>query len=710
MPEIVTPNTVTPNAVMPDAVTTTDLDSEALAHLRALTGDPSAEFRDGQLEAIRALVRDRSRVLVVERTGWGKSAVYFIATRMLRDRGFGASFLVSPLIALMANQVESGARMGLRAAVVNSTNRDGWDHIRGRLEANEIDLLLVSEQRLNNVEFRRDWMPELGSRVGLVVVDEVHCISDWGHDFRPHYRRIGRFLQLLPSGVPVIGCTATANDRVIADVQSQLGRDLLTIRGPLGREGLRLEVHTDKRHPDQRLAWLARNIPDLPGTGIVYCLVRRDVEVVAEFLRAHGIDCGTYMGGGDQMEVDSKAAMLESFLANKIKCVVATSALGMGYDKPDVGFVIHYQMPQSAIAYYQQVGRAGRALSESYGILLAGAEDRDIQDWFIERAFPSQEEVEAVIGLLEEADEPTRRGQIAAQVNLATGRIDGLLTQLEVEGAVEKVSAGWQRTLAPWAYPKERVDRVNAWRREEQDAMERYAVLDLCRMQFLRGQLDDPAAEPCGICDVCRGERFGVDPESGLQHEADDRLRHEHVGFQPRKRWPAGLGEPSGSIVAGQVNQPGWCLTPWGAAGWGPLVKQGKQIDGRFAPELADALAEMITAQVVQSVEWITCVPSLGHPDLVPSLATEVGRRLGLPVQPVVRKIHHTEPQKEMRNSNSQVSNIWGSFEVLPDAPAGPCLLIDDIVDSRWTVTVVGSLLRVAGSGPVVPVGLAFAG
>ncbi len=695
---------------MSDTLTITDFDSEALAHLRALTADPTAVFRRGQLEAIRALVDDRSRVLVVERTGWGKSAVYFIATRMLRDRGFGASFLVSPLIALMANQVESAARMGLRAAVVNSTNREAWDEIRGRLEADEIDLLLVSEQRLNNPEFRRDWMPELGSRVGLVVVDEVHCISDWGHDFRPHYRRIAKFLRMLPVGVPVIGCTATANDRVVADVQSQLGSDLLTIRGPLGRDGLRLEVHTDKRHPDKRLAWLARNIPDLPGTGIIYCLVRRDVEVVAEFLRGHGIECGTYMGGGDLTEVDAKAAMLRRFLANEIKCVVATSALGMGYDKPDVGFVIHYQVPQSAIAYYQQVGRAGRSLTESYGILLAGAEDRDIQDWFIESAFPSQHDVEAVIELLEESEEPIKRGQIAARVNLSTGRIDGLLVQLEVEGAVEKVSGGWQRTSAPWVYPKERVERVNSWRREEQAAMERYVELDSCRMQFLRDQLDDPAPEPCGVCDVCRGERFGIEAGVSLEQEADDRLRHDHVSFEPRKRWPAGLDDPKGSIGKDRVVEPGWCLTPWGAAGWGPLVKQGRLVDGRFAPELVEALCEMISERVEQPAQWITFVPSMGRPELVPSLAAEVGRILGLPVHPVVDKLRHSEPQRSMRNSSTQVSNIWGSFEVSGEVPPGVCLLVDDLVDSRWTVTVVGSLLRAAGSGPVIPVGLAYGG
>lgn len=328
-------------------------DADAASHLRALTGDDAAEFRDGQLDAIRALVAERRRVLVVQRTGWGKSAVYFVATRMLRDRGSGPTLLVSPLIALMDNQVQAAARMGLRAAIVNSTNRDEWDDIRTRMERNEIDLLLIAEQRLSNPKFRDEWLDQMESRIGLVVVDEVHCISDWGHDFRPHYRRIGRFIEQLPANVPVIGCTATANNRVIADVEKQLGDNITTIRGPLRRDGLRLEVHSDKPRPDARLAWLVANLPDLSGTGIIYCLTRRDVVKVSEFLREHGIDCATYMGGGDQAAIAGKAEILERFLANDLKCIVATPALGMGYDKPDVAFVIHYQMPSSPIAYYQ---------------------------------------------------------------------------------------------------------------------------------------------------------------------------------------------------------------------------------------------------------------------------------------------------------------------------------------------------------------------
>ncbi|MEZ5165479.1 MAG: RecQ family ATP-dependent DNA helicase [Acidimicrobiales bacterium] len=574
-----------------------------------LTGDPRATFRPGQLDAIHALVAERRRTLVVQRTGWGKSAVYFIATRMLRDRGGGPTLLVSPLIALMDNQVQAAARMGLRAAVVNSTNRDSWDEIRDALDNDQIDLLLVAEQRLSNPQFRDDWLPGMEGRIGLVVVDEVHCISDWGHDFRPHYRRIGAFLDRLPPSTPVIGCTATANDRVVADVERQLGRSILTLRGPLARDGLRLEVHTDKRRADARLAWLARNLPDLPGSGIVYCLTRRDVDVVAGFLREHGIRCAQYVGGGPDDEVAEKRAVLDAFLGNEIKCIVATSALGMGYDKPDVGFVVHYQMPQSPIAYYQQVGRAGRALEVSYAILLCGGEDRDIQNWFIAQAFPTEDQVDAILDALDGAEEPVRRGQLAARVNLATGRLDNVMVQLEVEGAVAKVGPGWVRTPQPWVYPRARVDEVDAWRRHEQAAMEAYQRIPGCRMEFLGRELDDGSSGPCGVCDNCRGERFGADPEVSVVRAADARLRHEPVEIEPRKMWPSGHPELSGRIPVAEQLDRGWALARLDDGGWGPVIRRLLEGDGAVTDDLVTALAELCLERLDPLPGWITPFP-----------------------------------------------------------------------------------------------------
>src|SRR4051794_22462882 len=460
-------------------MTTLAPDSTADDLLRTLAG-PDARFREHQREAIEDLVVDRRRVLCVQRTGWGKSAVYFIATAMLRAQGEGPTLLISPLLALMRNQIEAAERLGLRAHTVNSTNRDDWDEVRDLIERDEVDLLLISPERLNNRRFRetmlplfarrvgptprpsretmRPWSPR---RVGLLVVDEAHCVSDWGHDFRPDYRRIRDALEQLRPGAAVLCTTATANDRVVADVLEQLGAGgsgskLRSYRGELARSSLRLEV-VSLPSQAERLAWLARWLPELPGSGIVYCLTKRDTESVAAWLNGCGISAVPYSG-----EVDD-AARVEverRLLANDVKAVVATSALGMGYDKPDLGFVVHYQAPGSAIAYYQQVGRAGRALDEAHAVLLRGIEDRDIQDYFIASAFPPREKAEAVVEMIASAERPVRIGELSAAVNLGQSRIMAMLKVLDVEGAVTQDGSGWVRTGEHWSYDARRYQAV----------------------------------------------------------------------------------------------------------------------------------------------------------------------------------------------------------------------------------------------------------
>ena len=468
--------------------------------LRRLTGDADSEFRDDQLDVIRGLVEDRKRILLVQRTGWGKSAVYFIATRMLRDRGAGPTLLVSPLLALMRNQIEAARRMDIRAETINSTNPGDWETIRSALELNEIDLLLISPERLANPKFRSNILPEI-RRSGLLVIDEAHCISDWGHDFRPDYRRLVRVLELLPAGVPVLGCTATANDRVVDDVMSQLGSGLKSVRGPLARGGLHLKALRMSRQED-RLAYLAEMIPKLPGTGIVYCLTIRDTKRVAGWLKDEGIEAVAYSSKTDNAERES---VEQALLSNDLKVVVATSALGMGFDKPDLAFVIHYQSPGSPVAYYQQVGRAGRSLSESWGILMSGSEDIDIQDHFISSAFPPPNLAERVVKLLEDCLLPMAEVKILESVNLRFNQFRTLMKVLEVEGAVERDGSRWLRTLHPWKYDHDRSESVTALRRTEQGQMKDYIRSTDCRMRLLRQFLDDPAAESCGICDNCLG-------------------------------------------------------------------------------------------------------------------------------------------------------------------------------------------------------------
>ena len=542
------------------------------------------------------------------------------------------------------------------------------------------------------------------------MVDEAHCISDWGHDFRPDYRRIVRVLEALPPDVPVLCTTATANDRVIADITDQLGDRLQTFRGSLDRESLALAV-ADVPSQAERLAWLAEALPTLAGSGIVYVLTIADGERVAAFLRRQGIDAEAYSGATDN---DDRVRLEQALLANELKALVATSALGMGFDKPDLGFVIHYQSPGSPIAYYQQVGRAGRALDHAPAVLLCGIEDREIQDYFIETAFPPREQAERIVELLADAVEPVSLNDLMATVNVRRGRLESMLKVLEVDGAVARERGGYVRTAEAWTYPAERVEHITALRRHEQEAMRRYARHDGCLMEFLRRELDDPGAEPCGRCMWCMSEPLVVDPSPEARAAAREHLRGFDLFVEPRKQWPSGLtafGLPKGRIAEEERPLVGRALSVVGDGGWGRLVAAGRGEDERFADELVAASAALITGRwrPEPAPTWATCVPSMTHADLVPDFAGRLAEALGLALHAVVRKVAENQPQAAMRNSAQQVRNVWDAFEVGGDVPQGPVLLVDDLADSTWTLTVVARALRLAGSGPVHPFVLATA-
>lgn len=675
-------------------------EATAVELVRQLTGDPLATFREGQLDAIRDLVVHRKRALVVQRTGWGKSAVYFVATRMLRDRGSGPTLLVSPLLSLMRNQIAAARRMGIRAETINSDNYGDWPGIVERVRADEIDLLLISPERLANRRFVEQVLDQVGDKAGLVVVDEAHCISDWGHDFRPDYRRIERVLRLLPAGVPVLACTATANDRVVDDVARQLGTELSVFRGALARGGLALQV-IELPAVAARLAWLARTIPELPGSGIVYCLTVRDADTVAEWLRREGIEAAAYRGGsGDNPAIE--AALLD----NRVKAVVATSALGMGFDKPDLPWVIHFQAPSSVVAYYQQVGRAGRQLATSRGVLLLGREDADIQDWFIDTAFPSVDEAASVVAALEARDGFVKLHEVEGAVNVGQQRLEGILKNLEVDRFVVADGKKYQRTAVPYAYDTERVAAVTALRRSEQAQMRAYgAMTSGCRMRFLSAALDDAGTGPCGICDLCSqsGLSADVDPETAARAAAF--VRGRPVAIEPRKRW-ADLK----AIAPGARNEEGRALCRWGDGGWSTLVEQARQ-RGTVDSALVDALADLVGEWAPSPAPtWVTWVPSASSPAFVAGLAEALGAALGIPAVDAVAKISDTQPQRSMRNSAQQMGNVAGAFAVTGPPPGGPVLLVDDHVDSRWTLTYVGSLLRGRGVEAVHPVVLAHHG
>ena len=480
---------------------------QALEVLRELVGHPAADFHDGQYEAIEALVDGGRRALVVQRTGWGKSAVYFVASLLLRRRGAGPTLIVSPLLALMRDQVAAAARAGVRAVAINSANQLEWDTVREQLAADEVDVLLVSPERLTNPSFRENQLPELIRRTGLLVIDEAHCISDWGHDFRPDYRRIADLITQLPETVPVLATTATANSRVVHDIEEQLGAGVLTIRGALGRDSLRLGVLTlpDSR---QRLGWLLTHLGDLPGSGIIYTLTVSAAEDTARLLAEAGHKVLAYTGRTDPADRERAEQLLKD---NEVKALVATSALGMGFDKPDLGFVVHLGAPSSPVAYYQQVGRAGRGAANADVLLLPGSEDRDIWQYFATASMPSEEKASGVLTALAEAGAAVSTVALEARVDLRRTPLELLLKVLAVDGAVERVGGGWRSTGQPWIYDAERYQRIAEARVDEQDSMVIYQDTAGCRMEYITSVLDDETAHACGRCDNCAGQWFRAD-------------------------------------------------------------------------------------------------------------------------------------------------------------------------------------------------------
>lgn len=714
-----------------------ELRAAADAVLTRLVGDVSGEvrLREDQWRAIQALVADRRRALVVQRTGWGKSAVYFVATSLLRARGSGPTVIVSPLLALMRNQVEAAARAGIRARTINSSNTEEWDTVQDEIAAGEVDVLLVSPERLNNPDFRDQVLPRLAAATGLLVVDEAHCISDWGHDFRPDYRRLRTMLAELPPGVPVLATTATANARVTADVAEQLGTgggsDALVLRGPLDRDSLSLSV---LRLPDaaHRMAWLAEHLDDLPGSGIIYTLTVAAAEEVTAFLRQRGHTVASYTG---KTENADRQQAEEDLLANKVKALVATSALGMGFDKPDLGFVVHLGSPSSPIAYYQQVGRAGRGVEHAEVLLLPGKEDEAIWKYFASLAFPSEDLVRRTLDALAHTEKPLSLPALEPLVELRRSRLETMLKVLDVDGAVKRVKGGWIATGQPWSYDAERYAWVARQREAEQQAMRAYASTTDCRMEFLQRQLDDEAAKPCGRCDNCAGPRFAADTSEEALDAARVDLGRAGVEVEPRRMWPTGLPaigvDLKGRIPAGEQAASGRALGRLSDIGWGNRLRpmlSPQAPDGPVPDDVAKAVVEVLADWAKGPGGWapgapeaqprpvgVVTVASRTRPRLINSLAARVAEIGRLPLLGAVEYTGDAHPGSRS-NSAQRLKALDGALTVPPALASalveaqGPVLLLDDYTETGWTLAVAARMLRRSGAQGVLPLVLAVQG
>ena len=685
--------------------------NRALELLKIGTGQPHAAFREDQEKAIKSVVEGGKRLLVVQKTGWGKSFVYFIATKLLREMGAGPALLVSPLLSLMRNQIDAARRMGLRAVKVTSDNKSEWGDVFEKITRKEIDILLISPERLSNEEFKEQVLSKIAATISLLIVDEAHCISDWGHDFRPDYRYLERIVKSLPPNLRILATTATANNRVMRDLVEVLGPNLEVLKGDLNRNSLTLQT-IEIPGQAQRLDWLAKTLPNLQGTGIIYAITVKDAELIAYWLKSRGLKVESYTG---QLDTERREELEIALLENKVKALVATVALGMGYDKPDISFVIHFQMPGSAVGYYQQVGRGGRAIKSAYGILLKGEEDYKINEWFIKSAFPTPNEVVEILTAFEDEPDGLSTSELCGKVNLSLGRIKTTIDILSLESPapILKTDGKWQLTSSAlsknfWS----RAKRLTDLRYKELNQMLEYVKLPFgAHMNFLIKELDgDPS--------TIKPQNLPALPETtdkSLEGLGLKFLYGFHHLLEPRKKWPnEGMQayRLKGLIKAEHRAEEGRALCFYNDEGWGTLVKEGKYKTNNFSDPLVDACLEMIKKWNPKPFPtWVTCLPSLRNPTLVSDFAKKLAKALHLPFVMTIKKTMERPPQKEMANSVKQARNIDGSLDVknLP-FNNGPVFLIDDTVDSKWTFTVASWILRNNGSGQVWPLALAITG
>jgi ATP-dependent DNA helicase RecQ len=661
-----------------------------------------AAFKEGQLEAIEAVL-EAKRTLVVQKTGWGKSLVYFLATRMIRKRQNKFTLIISPLLVLMNNQIDSAAKLELDVRTINSENKSDWEEIIGEVACGNVDALIISPERLANEEFKRELSTRLAAKIGLFVVDEAHCISDWGHDFRPDYRRIVDLVNLLPQNVPVLATTATANNRVVEDIKSQLGQDIVVSRGPLIRESIAIQtVHLDSR--EERLTWILDHINEMPGSGIIYSLTVNDCKLVNRWLKENGVKSEAYYS---DMETAEKNVAVEKFLKNEIKVLSATVAFGMGFDKPDIGFVIHFQKPGNLVAYYQQIGRAGRKLDEAYAIMMYGNEDDEINEYFIDSAFPTEKDMNEIIEAV--TNHPGKnKNFITGLTNMKWSRVEKCLKYLEVNGDIYLENKGYYKAPRPWKPDLEKSRKITEKRYRELENINRYAVTELCYMEYIARELDDVTATACGKCSNCLHKKlFDTEISPTEIDRAKKFIKEDYNVIKPRKQWPDKECYGEWKIPDEMQNQQGLVLSNYGDAGWGKMVSQNKYRDNYFSDELVAASAELLEPFVIENeIKCLTCVPSIRRPELVKNFAERLAEKLGLEFFTGIKKEKDTVCQKQLNNSRKQWENADESFAAC-DSRNENTLLVDDMVDSGWTMTVCGYKLLQEGNGKIYPFALA---
>lgn len=715
-------------------------------------------FYDEQWEAVSHILSGE-RILMIERTGFGKSLCYqFPATQFP-----GITVIFSPLIALMRDQVNGLIKKGIPAAFVNSeqTREENEETIQKALNG-EIKIIYIAPERQEDEK----WIEATRSmNLSMIVIDEAHTISTWGHDFRPAFRRIAELVRLLPSHLPVFATTATATTQVQLDIEKQIGGTLTTIRGSLVRKNFQLQV-IRVQSEDEKMIWLAKNLSEFIGTGLIYTGTRVDTEIYSNWLQYNGIEAIDYNAG---LDVESRKSIEDGLMENKWKCIVSTNALGMGIDKSDIRFVIHTQIPESPIQYYQEIGRAGRDGLPTKIILFFNEKESGVDGIetdcllphaFIESARPQKNKYEKVIDYLKE--ESLTEREIIKKSNLKSAQVRTIKYDLIEQGIVKEVQNGSAKIIeyqydAP-AFDYDRYDVLRDQKLNDLGAMVDYVYTSMPRMKYLCLFLDsdeDIAYSNCDNTDLPKlsfvedsvlraklqeyretyfpelelaessHKSFSIDEETRTQLQVkipypftidvfrNHELVNRYVNNIKVKDFSSIEVERLKELL--QVHKEkshitnGIAASYYGVSNVGSAIHRSKYESGGDFPDFLLRLMLKAFGKRFGKFKYdlVLYVPPTHSGDLVRHLAEKFSHVIKVPLSHDLRKTRATQEQKVFQNAYSKQDNVAEAFDINENVNGKSIILIDDIFDSGATVKEVAKMLTSKGAKYITPVVIA---
>jgi ATP-dependent DNA helicase RecQ len=643
------------------------------------------KFFDEQWLTIDKLLKGE-KVLLIEKTGFGKSLCFQFPATIFQ----GTTVIFSPLIALMRDQVKKLASLGISAKCINSEQTPEENtQIINEAKQGSIKILYIAPERQENNE----WIEATQQmNLSMVVVDEAHCISVWGHDFRPAFKRIIHLVKLLPKGLPVLATTATATKRVENDIAKQIGDPITTIRGNLMRDNFNLFV-VRVSSEDEKLIWLGKNLEKLPGSGILYTGTRVDTEIYSNWFQYLNIPSIAYNAG---LDAESRIAIENGLMINKWKCVISTNALGMGIDKPDIRFIIHTQIPQSPIHYYQEIGRAGRDGEPSNIILFYSPQDKKLPEAFIEGGRPAIKKYDKVIEAVK--SELLGEKELMKKTNLKQNQIRVIKADLIEQGIIREVMIGNSKKYEFVANSKPLTttgfELLREAKLKDLEKMIEYVETSESRMNFLCDYLGDNSNHTFTNCDNTGKNKISL----AITPDWTEKLQNFRENYFPELE----------VISKGSQIVNGVAASYYGVSNVGAALHRSKYENGGDFPDflLKLVLKAFRKKNGQEKFDLMLYVPPTSSGDLVKNFAIKLAQVLKFPISHNLQKSRETQEQKLFENRWLKSENVNGAFTLTaPDEVKGKSiLLVDDIFDSGATVKETGKLLTNIGAIKIAPI------